>query len=935
MLIESGADCLIPHRREQVRAQGANGIDYIEVGNDKLTLIVYFFRHAPEYLDSRNIVIEGGARSRELRIIDLRIKAADSGEQDDSLNLRIDRVGDSSAYTLRLVELDDQGQPTGQPLRGLDPRYSYAHFSFVAGEPTDLDCCREQACPAPHLPSSEINYLAKDYASFRQLLLDRLSLTMPGWQERHIPDIGLALVEVLAYVGDYLSYYQDAVATEGYLNTARQRISVRRHARLVDYRMHEGCNSRTWVQVAVAKDVNVPRGARPDLRFITGGTRLGGSSGNTNSPNSGVTFEPVLNTPIQWHRSHNRIPFYTWGDHSCCLPVGATSATLQDRWEQDNSQEQQATSERPDESSAKNQHRAGAKASPSRPMDPKPQVSDRKRQLNLKVGDVLLFEEVIGPHTGQIEDADRSHRHFVRLTKTHQAVDPLYDSPVVEIEWAPEDALSFPLCLSCIGQAPDCAYIRHVSVARGNVVLVDHGIWTDAEELGMVPLRETRQTCTREKYASDIELLPGKFRPSLTQQPLTFSEPFQERTPASQALTQDPRRAVPRIELNSILGLPDGSGPVFSFEDCQNPEGLARKLADSDPKIDWLKKKLSSNISTLLEKFITKKDGPALEQLTKALSTEITRFTQTWTAKQDLLESGPEDRDYVVEMDNEGIAHLRFGDGELGRAPAAGECFFARYSLGNGTSGNVGSEVIDLLHSAFPVKGAAVINPVAAIGGTEAETLDEVRMMAPGNCLKQLERAITADDYASLAERHPKVQRAAAALVWTGTHYEAKVAIDPLGTEDKQPALLEQIQGYLERFRRIGHDLTVIQAQYVPLRVELMVQVLPDYLQGHVKSALLDVFSNRMLGDGTTGFFHPDNLNFGDPVYASRMIAAAQAVKGVESVTLTRLERLFEGANQALENGLLQIGPLEVARLDNDPRFPENGALVLKLRGGR
>ena len=67
---------------------------------------------------------------------------------------------------------------------------------------------------------------------------------MPDWQETHAPDLGVALVELLAYAGDYLSYYQDAVATEAYLGTARQRISVRRHARLVDYRMHEGCNAR-------------------------------------------------------------------------------------------------------------------------------------------------------------------------------------------------------------------------------------------------------------------------------------------------------------------------------------------------------------------------------------------------------------------------------------------------------------------------------------------------------------------------------------------------------------------------------------------------------------------------------------------------------------------------------------------------------------------
>jgi predicted phage baseplate assembly protein len=208
-------------------------------------------------------------------------------------------------------------------------------------------------------------------------------------------------------------------------------------------------------------------------------------------------------------------------------------------------------------------------------------------------------------------------------------------------------------------------------------------------------------------------------------------------------------------------------------------------------------------------------------------------------------------------------------------------------------------------------------------------------MFAPGNFLKQLERAITADDYATLAERHPKVQRAAAVLKWTGTRYEARVAIDPLGTDEMQPLLLDDVRKYLYRYRRIGHDLTVAQATYVPLALEISIGVLPDYLSAHVKSALLDVFSNRILNTGAKGFFHPDSFSFGDAVYLSRLVAAAQAVTGVESVVVTRLERMFEGPNSELENGLLPIGPLEVARLDNDSRFPENGTLILSLRGGR
>jgi hypothetical protein len=83
------------------------------------------------------------------------------------------------------------------------------------------------------------------------------------------------------------------------------------------------------------------------------------------------------------------------------------------------------------------------------------------------------------------------------------------------------------------------------------------------------------------------------------------------------------------------------------------------------------------------------------------------------------------------------------------------------------------------------------------------------------------------------------------------------------------------------------------------------------------------------------GFFHPDNLTFGQGVLLSRLVAAAQAVPGVESVRVTRLERLGEGPNGEIETGLLPLGPLEIARLDNDPSMPVNGRLELAMRGGR
>jgi hypothetical protein len=136
----------------------------------------------------------------------------------------------------------------------------------------------------------------------------------------------------------------------------------------------------------------------------------------------------------------------------------------------------------------------------------------------------------------------------------------------------------------------------------------------------------------------------------------------------------------------------------------------------------------------------------------------------------------------------------------------------------------------------------------------------------------------------------------------------------------------------------------VRQAQYVGIDLALHVCVLPDYLRGHVESALLDVLGNRVLPDGTKGMFHPDNLTFGADIYVSRIIAAAQAVTGVQNVAVMRLERYEIGepplgresaAEEVPPGSVLEFGPFEIPRLDNDPNYPGNGRLTLDLGGGR
>jgi predicted phage baseplate assembly protein len=266
--------------------------------------------------------------------------------------------------------------------------------------------------------------------------------------------------------------------------------------------------------------------------------------------------------------------------------------------------------------------------------------------------------------------------------------------------------------------------------------------------------------------------------------------------------------------------------------------------------------------------------------------------------------------------------------------------FNAIYRIGNGTGGNIGAEAIScLVLNNTKISGASITvrNPLPAQGGTDAEPMAEAKLFAPYAFRdpKQIQRAIIADDYALIAERNAKIQRAAAALVWSGSWYEADVAVDPLNSESAGAALLCGITRYLRQFRRIGHDLRVLPARYVPLDLRLEVCALPQYLRAHVKVALLDVFGNRVLPGGQRGFFHPDNLTFGEGVFLSQIIATAQAVAGVECVKVTRFHRLFESPNRELENGVLPLRVEEIAQLDNDPTYPEHGKLEIQVKGGR
>lgn len=815
--------CSQKNRRDLVlRSARLNGIDYVEVLSAKpgcgKQLAVTFLKDARNLgLTPLNVAITGATPVHVVQV---------DGATDESpllVQITLDKTGDFSPYTLSLV-----GRAGGiDPPPGLDPQLSNLEFSFKAGCPSPADCLPAQCCPAPAVRPPDINYLAKDYAGFVQAMRDRLSVLVPGWTETHAADMGAALIETLAYAADHLSYQQDAVSTEAYIGTARSRISLRRHVRLVDYKVSEGCNARAWIFLETLIDnLLIPRGTQffvrvPGELAVVDPLDLTHAAALRNAPN------PIFSSlaDIHLNRQQNEIHFYTWGGTHCCLSSGATEATLLDTLD------------------------------------------------TLQAGQVLIFEEVLGPLTGNAADADPHHRWAVRLTGVRTTndsgetlQDPLTGSLITQVSWSADDALPFPLCISSAYEGDDGPVrVSDVSVVRGNIVPADHGILVVDEVLGTVPplppSPNSEASCDcGTTIATAVELLPphSRFYPSLAHSPLTFSRSYDPTLPASAFAAADSQNAIPQITVRSD----DGA---------------------------------------------------------------------QWSVTEDLLAEPATNTAFLPEIEYDNTVFLRFGDGRYGEAPDPGLELKATYRVGNGAAGNVGRDTIAHMIG-NPKQVRSVRNPLTAAGGVDPESMEHIRQYAPF-AFQQQERCVTEDDYADMTATFPGIQRARGTFRWTGSWYSAFVSVEPTGALTQQ--LVRNSLNRLNLLRMMGVDLAVEGAKIVGLQITLRICVAPDQFRGDVFAALMRSFITGDQCSGRPGLLNASNFVFGETVYASPLVAAAQSVPGVISATLAVFSRLDAAWVDGVAQGYISLGRLEIAACDNDPNHLDRGVLTLQLDGGK
>jgi predicted phage baseplate assembly protein len=315
--------------------------------------------------------------------------------------------------------------------------------------------------------------------------------------------------------------------------------------------------------------------------------------------------------------------------------------------------------------------------------------------------------------------------------------------------------------------------------------------------------------------------------------------------------------------------------------------------ADFVPEIDLIRPNTVPvrNLSTIADEVVGTSDGrpdqtytlrrTPVPSGTLVLETEVSgEAAETWTRVDDFLCSTADDLHYVL---NENTGEIRFGDGRQGRIPFTSADIVARsYRFGGGTAGNVGPGTITTPITAL-LGVESVTNQRPAVGGRDEEQLDDLKARAPRE-IRRRSRAVTEEDFASLASEVGGVRRAAAIPLRHPAHCDVEVpgtvtvVIVP-DSDDPAPQpssdLIRAVCTYLEDYRLLTTEVFVegprYQRIFVDARVAAQPYAAPDTVERDVINRLSDALD-------------PNTREFGIDFYPTSLYAVILGVSDVLSV---------------------------------------------------
>jgi len=270
---------------------------------------------------------------------------------------------------------------------------------------------------------------------------------------------------------------------------------------------------------------------------------------------------------------------------------------------------------------------------------------------------------------------------------------------------------------------------------------------------------------------------------------------------------------------------------------------------------------------------------------------------QAWTEVADFVDSERDDLHYAWDSFT---GEIRFGplirnpDGTIrqhGAVPPEGALLrLTTYRSGGGASGNVGAGTLTSLRSSIPYV-ARVQNLTAAVGGVDAETVDNVKRRGPQS-LRAGGRAVTVSDFERLtAQADSRVGRVRCLppiepgepvrllVVPSIDHPPETLQLDHFALPND---MIGRIGDYLDDRRILGSKIEVGTPYYQGVTVAALVSARPgrptSIVQDRAMRTLYDFINPLTGGPEGVGWAFDVDLN------AAQIFQLLEAVEGVERV---------------------------------------------------
>ena len=248
-----------------------------------------------------------------------------------------------------------------------------------------------------------------------------------------------------------------------------------------------------------------------------------------------------------------------------------------------------------------------------------------------------------------------------------------------------------------------------------------------------------------------------------------------------------------------------------------------------------------------------------------------------WTEVASFYGQPPDARVFVVLRSDDGSAQVRFGDGVNGSRLPTGAGVGASYRYGAGAASPPAGRLTTILSPQPNL--ASVQNPLAVSGGADAEQPDSIRQSGPASVLT-FGRAISADDYETVAALAPGVARARAYSAWDAAQQRTLVKIYVGDDGGAKTAAAAALAGAEDPNRRVA----VVLATPIPLTVSGTLLIAADRVPSDVLAA-----ASAALADSAAGLFSAPRMGIGQTLYSSQVEAAllVDGAVAVHSLTVT------------------------------------------------